>query len=237
MTIQFTPNYQLPYPQLSDTADVPRDVGALAVTVDTKVKTVEQADSDRVPIGAMMMWATAVAPTSWVICDGSSKNRSGVSPDGNNYSALWTVIGTAYGSVDGATFNLPDLRSRVPIGSGPAQAAPASLSARALAVKSASTGAQATLGEETHTLTGHESGVNDNGGTTSSGSHSHSIGSQWMLASVPGLQTTPGVGMNPAAIPVGPDGAHSHPLSSRPADTPHNNMPPFLVINFIMRFK
>ena len=32
------------------------------------------------------------------------------------YAALFSLVGTTFGSVDGSTFNLPDLRGRVPFG-------------------------------------------------------------------------------------------------------------------------
>lgn len=65
-----------------------------------------------VPIGAVMMWVTAVAPTGWQLCDGSSQLRAGT------FNPLFLVIGTTYGSVDGTHFNVPDLKGRVAVGSG-----------------------------------------------------------------------------------------------------------------------
>lgn len=51
-------------------------------------------------------------PTGWLECDGSAVSRS-------TYSALFTAIGTTWGSGDGSTtFNLPDFRNRSPIGAG-----------------------------------------------------------------------------------------------------------------------
>lgn len=50
-----------------------------------------------VPTGAMMMWATATAPTGWQICDGS------------------TAVTSALQAVLGAT-TVPDMRTRVPVG-------------------------------------------------------------------------------------------------------------------------
>lgn len=62
------------------------------------------------PTGTLTAFAAAVAPTGWLICDGSAVSRS-------VYSVLFGVISTAYGAGDGSTtFNLPDLRGRVPAG-------------------------------------------------------------------------------------------------------------------------
>ena len=52
-------------------------------------------------------YAGSTAPSGWFICDGSAISRT-------TYSDLYTVIGTTYGSGDGATtYNLPDCRGRV----------------------------------------------------------------------------------------------------------------------------
>lgn len=62
--------------------------------------------------GMMMMFAGSAAPSGWLICDGSAVSRS-------TYAALFGIVGTTYGAGDGSTtFNLPDLRSRNPMGVG-----------------------------------------------------------------------------------------------------------------------
>jgi microcystin-dependent protein len=59
-----------------------------------------------VPAGTVIAFAGTVAPTGWLLCNGSAINRS-------TYSALFTAIGSAHGSGDGlTTFNLPDYRGR-----------------------------------------------------------------------------------------------------------------------------
>jgi microcystin-dependent protein len=46
------------------------------------------------------------------LCDGSEISRI-------DYAALFSQIGTYWGAGDGSTtFNLPDMRNRVPLGSG-----------------------------------------------------------------------------------------------------------------------
>jgi microcystin-dependent protein len=65
-----------------------------------------------VPTGGMVMWGTASAPTGYLLCNGAAVSRS-------TYSALFAIIGTAFGSGDGSTtFNLPDFRDRFPVGAG-----------------------------------------------------------------------------------------------------------------------
>lgn len=63
------------------------------------------------PTGAVMQFAAAAPPAGWVLCDGASLDRI-------NYAALFGVIGTLYGSVDGTHFNVPDFRGRTVVGKG-----------------------------------------------------------------------------------------------------------------------
>lgn len=89
------------------------------------------------PAGIFMPYAGAVStiPSGWLLCNGQSVSRQ-------SYQRLFAAIGTAYGSVDGSTFNVPDLQERVPVG---------------LSAGSAEFGTLgATAGAKTHTLTAAE---------------------------------------------------------------------------------
>lgn len=62
--------------------------------------------------GAIFMWPTNVAPSGYLALDGSAVSRS-------TYSVLYSMFGTTFGAGDGSTtFNLPDMRGRVPVGLG-----------------------------------------------------------------------------------------------------------------------
>ena len=62
------------------------------------------------PIGAMVDYGGSVAPTSWLICDGSAISRS-------TYAALFAIISTAFGVGNGSTtFNIPDFRDKSALG-------------------------------------------------------------------------------------------------------------------------
>jgi microcystin-dependent protein len=63
-----------------------------------------------------MPFAGSAAPTGWLLCDGDSVSST-------NYLQLHSVIsntygGTAYAGIASLSFNLPDLRSRIPVGIG-----------------------------------------------------------------------------------------------------------------------
>lgn len=58
--------------------------------------------------GMVVMWTTGSAPSGWLICDGSAVSRA-------SFPALFTLIGTTYGTGDGSTtFNLPNMASKYP---------------------------------------------------------------------------------------------------------------------------
>ncbi len=62
-------------------------------------------------IGEITMFAGNFAPRGWAFCDGQ------ILPISQN-TALFSLLGTTYGGDGRTTFNLPDLRGRVPIHAG-----------------------------------------------------------------------------------------------------------------------
>lgn len=75
-----------------------------------EVKASAGSGSASLPIGVIMPIATPVVPEKWLLCDGSEISRE-------TYSDLFNAIGGIYGVGDGSTtFNLPDMRFRVPVG-------------------------------------------------------------------------------------------------------------------------
>lgn len=63
------------------------------------------------PVGTILAYGGANAPESYLLCNGASYSRAA-------YPELAGVLGTAYGG-DANNFNVPDLRSRGPVGLGP----------------------------------------------------------------------------------------------------------------------
>ena len=66
-------------------------------------------------MATVIMFAGNFAPRGWAFCDGQILSISA-------YTALFSLLGTAFGGDGRTTFGLPDLRGRVPInpGNGPA---------------------------------------------------------------------------------------------------------------------
>ena len=73
---------------------------------------VDSAGGGMVPPGTVLPYTGASAPTGFVLCDDSAISRT-------TYSVLFAIIGTSYGTGNGTTtFNVPDLRDRLPLGKG-----------------------------------------------------------------------------------------------------------------------
>lgn len=67
------------------------------------------------PVGSILPFAGPVAPSGFLICNGAEVSRV-------IYDTLFDVIGTAYGVGNGtSTFNLPNLKGKIPVGLDPAQ--------------------------------------------------------------------------------------------------------------------
>ena len=57
------------------------------------------------------MWPSNTIPSGWALCNGSSYSRS-------EYAVLFSVLGTTYGADDDSTFKLPDMRGLFVAGRG-----------------------------------------------------------------------------------------------------------------------
>lgn len=162
---------------------------------------VDSSLSASMPIGSMVQYIATVAPNaSWKLCDGSAISRT-------TYASLYALIGTTYGSGDGSTtFNLPDLRGRVPVGVGTG----AGLTARTLGA----TGGGETLPAHTHTsLNGLSAVFTQAGSTLGLAEKSKMIAAGWAY------QETSFSATNTGSTGTGT----------------HGVMQPFVVVNFIIK--
>jgi microcystin-dependent protein len=108
----------LPYPGSTDSADVPRDVQALADRVEALTAWIRQADFAP-NIGAffpgdLKFTAAALPASGWLVCDGTSYLRTA-------YPELFAAMGGAasvWGLPDGTHFRVPNLAGRSPMGAG-----------------------------------------------------------------------------------------------------------------------
>ena len=175
-------------------------------------------DSAGSPIGAILMWATGSPPSHWLNCDGSIVNVSA-------WPALAAVLGTRYGGNGTTTFGLPNLAGAFPLCVG---------TGYGLGSSGGEVKHQLTVNEmagHTHTDTGHTH--------TATNNHTHALPGGWgaggtgpqsgLIEGLSGAGNTGAASANPIVLT-----GHAA-LSNAGADVPHNNMPPYLALNFIIR--
>jgi microcystin-dependent protein len=196
--------------------------------------------SEAHPIGALLDFAGGTAPAGWLLCDGSAVSRT-------TYAALFSTIGTTYGSGNGTTtFNVPNVLNRMVVGSG------SSYTRGQIGGASTVTLTTTTMPSHSHSLSGTASsaGSHSHGGSTGSDAHSHSgdgaVGGRSDLLAGGGTNaaTSAGTGSTSSdshshSISTDSQGSHGHSLSgsvgSNGSDGAHENMSPFLAMPKIIR--
>lgn len=195
------------------------------------------------PTATVLDFAGAVAPSGWLLCDGSAVSRT-------TYANLFVALGsgTIYGAGNGTTtFNLPDLRGRVTAGKDDMGGGAAN---RITGAGSGITGTTlgATGGTETHALSSAENGSH----THTQSSHTHLIANgatadpnstplsasnslvefsnagsnNAQNAILAGAATTPDRGLTNSATPS---------INSSGSGTAHQNTQPTLIVNKIIK--
>jgi len=222
--------------------------------VDAKVYANEQGLA---PIGAVTMYAGAVAPANWLLCNGVTLPRAAP------YDKLFAVLGTAFnvGTVAADSFMLPDLRQKYPLGVNTGNALGTTGGAFPVTLTTANMpshthGASesphihtATQVAHTHPDPGHTHGVTDpghvHGGTMRQGSGFFALSAQAPLigasstdsavtgisiqAAATGLQAAqPAITVNATAPAIT--------VAAAGSGTPFNVVPPFVALNYIVRY-
>lgn len=144
------------------------------------------------------------SPTGWAVCNGQ------LLPISQN-TALFSLLGTTYGGDGKSTFALPNLQGSVPMhpGQGPG------LSPYALGESG---------GSDTVSLLQSETPA-----------HSHPISASGQDATVngpAGQQVANGIGVGMYAAPGALVGLNQQVVTPAGGSQPHNNMQPYLTVNF-----
>lgn len=172
--------------------------------------------ADVIGPGIIFPYAGSGVPVGgFLLCDGAAVSR-------DTYATLFGVIGTTYGAGDGSTtFNVPDLSARFPLGAGGGhslgdQGGNASI---ALGIAEMPThshgGATGGAGQHTHTT----------GKNTASGAQ---VGSNFSAVRWDGGGSgIPDSTSNP--------GDHAHGIAAEGLGQPHDNMPPWTAINYVIK--
>lgn len=162
-------------------------------------------------IGVVLPYAGAKAPTGWLCCDGSSVDIA-------KFPALFSIIGNTYGG-DGITkFALPDLSGRMVFGTGTG----VGLTRRDLSQKGGS--ASVTINVQSMASHSHPSNASNLNADTNSPENSFlTITEKERYCSPTKSEGDKEVAMSTEIIGL-----------SEGSALPHDNMPPFLAINYII---
>jgi microcystin-dependent protein len=177
--------------------------------------------------GAVFAYVGSTPPNGWLLCDGSAVSRS-------TYATLFKSIETTYGVGDTtSTFNVPDLRGRVPVG----LETMGSISSSGRLTNSNLGNINGTLlgafgGDQTNTLTLTE---------TPLPSHTHSYSAQTTVSAAKQYVDDRYSSYQPYTL-----GSYStvqrsmrvisSTCSSDSSATPHSNLPPLAFLNYIIRY-
>ena len=185
----------------------------------TRFHAVAGVQPQTVPSGTMFDFGGTSAPSGYLACDGSAVSRT-------TYAALFAAIGTTWGAGDTTTtFNLPDLRRRVTVGSG-------GTGTGTLGNAVGNTGGSEDAIVVTHTHTGT---------TDSSGAHTHTVSGTVYATdggASPSAGQAYGTGTASSAAFASADsgGAHTHPFTTDSAGssgTGKNVQPSAIVLKII----
>lgn len=170
------------------------------------------------PAGSIMMWPSNTIPEGWHLCDGSSMSRS-------QYAALFAVLGTTYGNNDSSSFKLPDMRGLYVAGRG-------ANNYNSLNQKGGANSVALTVDE----MPKH----NHSGSTEGSGSHSHTLsvyeknGEHPLFGSTSDSAT---ISRSATAKTTSSADNHTHTvsISDTGGNAAHENRPPYIVLNYIIK--
>ena len=88
------------------------------LSIDTQTENIRVHDGslaggqEIIPSGSLVPFGGATVPAGWLLCNDQAVSRT-------TYARLFAIIASGFGSGDGTTtFNVPDLRDRLPLGKG-----------------------------------------------------------------------------------------------------------------------
>jgi len=189
------------------------------------------------PVGTVVPYAGAASPNAdWLLCDGSAVSRT-------TYADLFAIVGTTYGAGDTlTTFNLPDMRGRVPVGAGTGVGEGATGTGKPVGGAGLTARTRGEWGgEQNHTLTTTEAAQKAVTTNSENATHQHGPGTNYAAdqGSVWAYVTNSTYGaaliyLN-SALSGSQTANHQHTITGSNAGTGHNTMQPFVVTNYIIR--
>ncbi len=177
------------------------------------------------PTGAILPYAGEMAPEGYLLCNGAEINRT-------TYASLFGVIGSTYGVGNGnTTFHLPDLRGRFPLGLDNMGGTSADVVTAAEADSLAGSG-----GAETHTLTINEMPAHSHlVRQRRSSRHEPEESGNWEVEITQRHNESGWRSDDSTSNPLNSQTGENVPLQNTGGDQAHNNMPPYLSLNYIIK--
>lgn len=182
-------------------------------------------------LGMIVLYPSNTPPTGWLICDGSAISRT-------TFAALFGIISTSFGAGDGSTtFNIPNLKGRIPVGRDTGQTEFNVLGETG--GEKAHTLTSTEMPSHTHTQNAHTHAQDAHAHTqtgkyTASGAHTHQ-GVGGGAAEAPNPTTGAASGMGNTTNAVAGNQNTTATNQSTGSDGAHNNLQPYIVLNYIIR--
>lgn len=165
-------------------------------------------------IGEIQLFSFDYAPKGWMLCQGQTLKIQ-------EYAALYAIMGTTYGGDGKTTFMLPDLRGRSPVQFGIATSATSAYKQGAAVGAETVTITAATMPAHTHTVKASKQAATTAGGADNYFSKPViSAATQTEQSAYGPVTAGSTVTLNPGAV------------SSVGGGKGHNNMQPFLTLNY-----
>jgi len=157
-------------------------------------------------VGEIKLFAGTFAPNGWLLCEGQSLSIA-------EHDVLFALIGTTYGGDGQTTFNLPDLRGRVPMhmGTGP----------DGIAYQIGEMGGQEQVTLTLNQIPAHTHALLNNAGKGESINPTSNFPARNAVGASQYGNIANGI-------------AHPSTIGATGGNQPHENMQPFLAINYII---